>query len=66
MMGGWVGDAAAAFTSAYESFNADFTKVITAMQNIQDNLTGTRANYEATEQANVSSVNKVAGLISGH
>jgi WXG100 family type VII secretion target len=65
MQGGWIGDASSAFTSAYESFNSDFTKVITAMQGIQEKLTGTRANYEATEQANVTSVNRVAGLIQG-
>jgi WXG100 family type VII secretion target len=65
MMGGWTGDAASAFTAAYESFNADFTKVITAMQGIQTRLVGTRANYEASEQANVTSANKIAGLING-
>ena len=27
MMGGWQGDAANAFTAAYEAFNADFTQV---------------------------------------
>lgn len=65
MMGGWSGDAASAFTAAYEAFNADFTKVITAMQGMQTRLVGTRANYEASEQANTTSANRVMGLING-
>lgn len=65
MMGSWTGEAASAFTSAYESFNSDFTKVINAMEGIQTRLVGTRANYEASEQANVTSANRVAGLING-
>ena len=32
MMNGWQGDAANAFTTAYEAFNADFTQVINALQ----------------------------------
>ncbi len=63
LMGGWVGDAATAFTSAYESFSADFTKVINALENIHEKLAGTRSRYEATEQANTATVNRVSSLL---
>jgi WXG100 family type VII secretion target len=63
LQGSWVGDASNAFTSAYERFNADFTKVINALEVMHDKLVGTRAHYESTEEANVASANKVAGIL---
>lgn len=63
MMGGWKGQAASAFTSAYEAFNADFTKVINALQEFHPKLTTSRARYEANEQALSHASNQVAGLI---
>ncbi|MGO9082096.1 MAG: WXG100 family type VII secretion target [Streptosporangiaceae bacterium] len=63
LMAGWAGDASMAFTNAYDSFNADFTKVINALEGIHEKLVGTRARYEATEEANTASVNRVAGLL---
>jgi WXG100 family type VII secretion target len=63
LMGGWSGDAASAFTAAYEHFGADFTKVINALEGIHERLVGTRTRYEATEQANTQTVNRVGGLL---
>jgi WXG100 family type VII secretion target len=63
LMGGWVGEAASAFTNAYTMFNDDFTKVITALNGIHEKLVGTRARYEATEQAQTAVANHVAGQI---
>lgn len=63
LKGGWVGDASNAFTAAYESFNADFTKVISALQGIHERLVGTRTRYEATEQANTQISNRVSSAL---
>lgn len=62
-MAGWQGTAATAFTSAYESFSADFAKVINALEGMHEKLVGTHANYVATEDANTSTASKVAGLL---
>ena len=63
LMSGWVGDAASAFTNAYTAFNEDFTKVITALNGIHEKLVGTRARYEATEEAQTAVANRVASQI---
>jgi WXG100 family type VII secretion target len=63
LMGGWVGDAATAFTGAYESFSADFTKVINALEGIHEKLVSTHARYQATEDATTSAVNRVGSLL---
>ncbi len=63
LKGGWVGEASNAFTSAYESFNSDFTKVINALEVMHEKLVATRAHYESAETANVTSANKVSGLL---
>ncbi len=63
LMAGWQGQAASAFTTAYESFNADFTQVINALQEFYPRLTTTRSRYEANEQVLTSSANRVAGQI---
>jgi WXG100 family type VII secretion target len=63
MMGGWKGEAASAFTAAYEAFNTDFTAVISALDEFYPKLTTSRARYEANEQALSASANKVATQI---
>ena len=63
MMSGWAGQAASAFTAAYEAFNNDFTQVINALQEFYPKLTSTRSRYEANEQALTSASNRVAGQI---
>jgi WXG100 family type VII secretion target len=57
--GGWKGQAANAFTSAFVEFNADFTKVINALNNLGEKLRASGVNYATVEQANVSSANKI-------
>lgn len=66
LMGGWVGQAASAFTTAYTSFNDDFTKVITALQGIQEKLVATRSHYQATEDTQTAAANRVAGMLNHH
>jgi WXG100 family type VII secretion target len=63
LVGGWVGEASTAFTGAFESFSADFTKVLNALEGMHEKLVGTRANYQSTEDANTATVNRVAGLL---
>jgi WXG100 family type VII secretion target len=63
LTGGWVGDAASAFTNAYNSFNADFTTVINALQSIQEKLVTSRARYEATEERQTAAANRVQGML---
>lgn len=65
LQSGWQGDAASAFGNTYEAFSADFTKVLNALQSIQEKLVGTQSTYTTTEQANVGQVNKVAGMLGG-
>jgi WXG100 family type VII secretion target len=63
--GGWQGNAAVAFTRTYEMFSADFAKVLNSLQVIYEKLVSTRNTYQATEDANTSRVNQVAGLMGG-
>jgi WXG100 family type VII secretion target len=63
--GGWQGNAAVAFTRAYEMFSADFAKVLSALEVIHEKLVSTRNTYQATEDANTARVNQVAGMING-
>jgi WXG100 family type VII secretion target len=63
LQSGWQGMASSAFTAAYEAFNADFTKVITAMQGLQEKLVSTQQRYTTNEEAQAASANKVQGLL---
>jgi WXG100 family type VII secretion target len=63
LMSGWQGMAATAFTNAYNSFNADFTQVLTALQGIQEKLTATRSRYQTTEDTQAAAANRVQGLL---
>jgi WXG100 family type VII secretion target len=60
---GWQGSAAAAFSNAYTEFNADFTKVINALNNLGDKLRASGVNYNATEEANQASANKIINAL---
>jgi WXG100 family type VII secretion target len=63
LMGGWQGQAATAFTGAYESFNSDFTQVLNALQAMQEKLTATRSRYTSTEDTQTAAANRVRGLL---
>jgi WXG100 family type VII secretion target len=65
MMGGWQGQAASAFTNAFAEFNGDFTKVITALNNLGDKLRASGVNYNTVEEANQSSANKIISALNG-
>jgi WXG100 family type VII secretion target len=61
--GGWKGNASAAFSSAYQAFNADFTKVISAMQTMQEKLVATEKRYSVNEAEQTASATRVQGLL---
>jgi WXG100 family type VII secretion target len=65
LMAGWQGQAATAFTGAYESFNSDFTQVLNALQGIHEKLGTTRTRYQTTEETQAASANRVRGLLNG-
>lgn len=65
MMGGWTGAAASTFTNAYVVFNGDFTKVITALENLGQKLRQSSVNYTTIEDANKQSANKIASALQG-
>jgi WXG100 family type VII secretion target len=58
-MTGWQGESASAFTAAFTEFNADFSKVITALDMMHEKLIGSRVNYNASESANTASANRI-------
>ena len=60
MMGGWKGTAGTAFTNAYTQFNADYTKVLQAMQRLQEALAANTKNYTADEAANTTLSTKIS------
>ena len=64
-MGGWKGPAASTFTGAFMEFNADFTKVIRALDNLGEKLRASGLNYSTVEQSNTSSANKIARALNG-
>lgn len=63
LQAGWSGEAASAFTSAYAQFSSDFTIVINALQDIQEKLVGTRANYDTVEATNTQAVSKIRAAL---
>jgi WXG100 family type VII secretion target len=64
LMGGWKGQAATAFTGAFTQFNGDFTKVLQALQNLQEKLHASQLNYSATEAANTQAASKITQALS--
>ena len=65
LMGGWRGPAANTFTAAYGEFNVDFTKVLTALNNLGQKLRQSGVNYTTIEDANQSSANKIISALNG-
>jgi WXG100 family type VII secretion target len=65
LQGGWQGQAATAFTNAYEGFSANFTKVINALRGMHENLTATHSTYMTTEQNQTQAANRVDSLLNG-
>jgi WXG100 family type VII secretion target len=63
LMGGWVGQSASAFTAAFNEFNADFTKVIQALDFMHEKLVVSRTNYNASEDANATSASRISAAL---
>ena len=64
LQGGWKGEASTAFSSAFAQFNGDFTKVLQALQNLQEKLSASQKNYTATETANTQAASKITQALS--
>jgi WXG100 family type VII secretion target len=65
LQGGWQGQASSAFASTYEAFNADFAKVLNALQGIQERLVSTHSTYSTTEDTNTQQVSRVQSALGG-
>lgn len=65
LQGSWQGQAASAFNNAFESFNADFSKVIAALEDIHEKLVGSHTTYANTEESNTSTVSKISSALGG-
>jgi WXG100 family type VII secretion target len=63
LQGAWTGDASSAFASAYTAFNADFTKVVQAMQVMQEKLVATEKRYSANEAEQTASATRVQSML---
>lgn len=63
LQGGWQGEAASAFQAAFQAFNADFTQIISALEEFHPKLLANQAKYNAQEETLSSSARRVSGLI---
>ncbi len=64
LQAGWSGEASTAFNNAFLRFNEDFTKVLQALQNLQEKLRASQVNYTATEQANTQAASRITQALS--
>ncbi len=63
LLANWEGNAARAFGTVFEQFDADFRKVLRTMEDMHGKLVQTRVTYERTEEEQAATVNRVAGLL---
>ncbi|HEU5156894.1 MAG TPA: WXG100 family type VII secretion target [Streptosporangiaceae bacterium] len=63
LLSNWEGNAARAFGTVFEQFDADFQKVLSTMEEMHGKLVQTRITYERTEEEQQATVNRVAGLL---
>jgi len=62
---GWEGTASGTFESVFAEFDADFAKVIQAMDKMHEALVHTKIHYEAREQETHDAVSEVQRLLGG-
>jgi WXG100 family type VII secretion target len=65
LQSGWQGQASSAFAGTYEAFSADFARVLSALQGIQERLVSTHGTYVNTEEANTAQVSRVQAALGG-
>lgn len=61
----WDGNAAMTFDSVFNEFDADFAKVIKALETMHQTLSHTRIQYESREQESHEAVSEVQRLLGG-
>jgi len=65
LAGRWIGEASNAFTKVYNEFNTELSKVLDVLEELHEKLVQTKINYEASEQQQTESINRIAGLLNG-
>jgi WXG100 family type VII secretion target len=63
LLASWEGNAARAFGTVFDQFDADFQKVLRTMEDMHGKLVQTKITYERTEEEQEATVNRVSGLI---
>ncbi|WP_026460188.1 WXG100 family type VII secretion target [Schaalia suimastitidis] len=60
---GWTGEAALAFHRLMETWNASTRKVNGALEGFEQNLRGTQADFDATDQQQQEALNRLAARL---
>src|SRR4051812_16662093 len=61
----WIGEASSAFTKVYNEFNGELGNVLKVLDSLHEKLVNVRINYEASEQQQTESVNRINSLLNG-
>ncbi|HEX5497022.1 MAG TPA: WXG100 family type VII secretion target [Mycobacteriales bacterium] len=62
---GWDGKAAMKFEQVFNAWDADFRKVLQALEGMHEKLTHTRIQYESTEDEQERAAAKIDSLLNG-
>lgn len=62
---GWDGRAAARFEQVFDAWDADFRRVLQALEGMHEKLTHTRIQYESTEDEQERAAAKIDSLLNG-
>lgn len=62
---GWDGKAAMKFEQVFNAWDADFRKVLQALEGMHEKLTHTRIQYERTEDEQEAAAAKIDSLLNG-
>lgn len=63
LQGSWQGQASSAFQNAFESFSADFAKVLNSLEDIHEKLVGSHTTYASTEESNTQVAGKFGSML---
>lgn len=65
LQGRWIGEASSAFTKVYNEFDGELGNVLKVLDGLHEKLVQVRINYEASEQQQTESVNRINSLLNG-
>ncbi|WP_157550810.1 WXG100 family type VII secretion target [Nocardioides jensenii] len=63
MLGGWGGNAAAAFTGLHQNFESQATRINNSLIAMQEALVSTRTTYASQEEQEASNMSNLSGQI---